>query len=164
LGGMSGEMVPEILTNSRFYLELSLDGSSEAIDAVFLECKGFKYTQDIIEACEVTPYQWAKASRGQVVRTKVPGNVKTNQLVLRRGLSASMTIWNWFDAVQSGNWSNQRRNGSLSIYNQAAVVQARFEFSGGWPSNYMIADVNAGGSEIEIEELEVTIEEFKRVR
>lgn len=154
----------ELLTNSRFYLELSLDGSDEAIDAIFKECKGFKATQDIIEACEVTTQQWGKASRGRVVRTKVPGNVKYTNLTLRRGLTSSKTVWNWFQAVESGEWGQQRRNGSLNIFDQAGMLQARFEFSQAWPASYSIADVSVEGAEIEIEEMEIAVEELRRVR
>lgn len=157
-------MERELLTNSRFYLELSLDGSDLAFDAIFRDCKGFKATQDVIEACEVTPQKWGTASRGRVVRTKVPGNVKYTNLILTRGLSASETIWNWFEAVQEGNWAQQRRDGSLNIYDLAGDLQARFEFSRAWPARYSIADVNAGGAEIEIEEMEIAVEELKRVR
>jgi hypothetical protein len=31
---------PEILTNSRFYLELKLDGSKDSVDGYFMECQG----------------------------------------------------------------------------------------------------------------------------
>ncbi|HBE18367.1 MAG TPA: phage tail protein, partial [Cyanobacteria bacterium UBA11367] len=46
---------PELLINSRFYIELKLDGSQEPVDAYFMECKGFKHSQEVIEVCEVTP-------------------------------------------------------------------------------------------------------------
>jgi phage tail-like protein len=154
--------LPEILTNCRFYLELKLDNANEAVDAYFMECKGFKRTQDVIEVCEVTSQRWGKATQGNVVRTKVPGNVKSNNLVLKRGMTQSMTLWNWFKAVQEGKWSEQRRNGSLSIYDQAGNIQARFEFFGAWPISYTLADVNASSNEVEIEEVEIAFEEFVR--
>jgi phage tail-like protein len=154
----------ELLTNSRFYLELSLDGSDESVDATFRDCKGFKNTQDIIEACEVTPQKWGQASRGAVVRTKIPGNIKYTNLILSRGLSSSKTLWNWFEAVQEGNWAKQRRDGSLNVYDQAGGLQARYEFSRAWPARYSIADVSAGGAELEIEEMEIAVEALKRVR
>ena len=34
-------MHPEILTASRFYLELSLDGSNQSVDGIFMDCQGF---------------------------------------------------------------------------------------------------------------------------
>ena len=153
---------PEILTNSRFYIELSLDGSQDPVDAYFTECKGFKHTQEVIEVCEVTPQRWGKAKYGQVVRTKVPGNIKTINITLRRGLTKSKTIWKWFDTVQTGNWGEKRRNGSLSIYNQAGDVQAIFEFYNAWPTNYIASDLDANSTELAIEEIEIAVEVFSR--
>ena len=101
----------EILTTNRFYLELKLDGSVEPVDAYFMECQGFKRTQEVIEVCEVTPQKWGKAgtTAGRVVRTKVPGNVKSNNLILRRGMTSSITVWNWFNEVEQGGWAKQRK-------------------------------------------------------
>lgn len=155
---------PEFLIASRFYLELSISNSQYPVDGVFMDCKGFKRTQDVIEVCEVTPNKWGKQNKGMVVRTKIPGNVKTNNLVLRRGLTSSTALWKWFDDIQSGNWSKQRRDGSLTIYDQASDVQARFQFFRAWPTNYSIADVSATSTDIEIEELELACEEFKRIQ
>lgn len=154
----------EILTAHRFYLELKLDGSQDQVDGTFLECQGFKRTQDAIDICEVTHNQWGKAKKGQIVRTKLPGNVKSGNLTLRRGMTCSMAFWNWFQAVQEGNWVTQRKNASLTIYDQAAKPQARFEIAGAWPASYKLADVNARSTDIEIEEVEVAFEEFKRVK
>ena len=154
---------PEILTSCRFYLELSLDGSSQSIDGIFLDCKGFKCSQEVIEVCEVTPNQWGKAQKGMVMRTKIPGNVKTTNLVLRRGLMSSMALWQWFEAIQKGNWAKQRRDGSLKIYNQKGESQAQFEFLNGWATSYNISDLSASSTDYEIEELEIACEVFKRV-
>ncbi len=153
---------PEILTTCRFYLELKLDGSEDPVDAYFMDCKGFKRTQEVIEACEVTPQKWGKATYGQVVRTKVPGNVKSNNLTLRRGMTRSQTFWKWFEAVQEGRWSEQRKDGSLTVYDQAGTIQARFDFQGAWPTSYTLTDLSSSSNEVEIEEVEVAFEEFTR--
>lgn len=155
---------PEFLTAQRFYLELKLDGFNQQVDGIFLECQGFNRTQDVIEICEVTPNKWGQASKGQVVRTKLPGNVKSGNLTLRRGMSNSITFWNWFQLVQDGNWSKQRKDASLTIYDQAGKPQARFNLIGAWPTSYKLADVSARTTDIEIEEIEVTFEGFKRIK
>jgi phage tail-like protein len=153
---------PEILTNCRFYIELKLDGSEDPVDAYFMECKGFKRTQDIIEVCEVTPQRWGKAKSGQVVRTKVPGNAKSSNLVLRRGMTKSITVWKWFEAVEQGNWAEQLRDGSLSIYDQGGNQQAIFQFQGAWPTSYTVSDFSASNGDMEIEEMEVAVTTFTR--
>ncbi len=152
----------EILTAHKFYLELSLDGSNEQVDAIFLECQGFQRTQEVIEICEVTPNKWGKASKGQVVRTKLPGNVKSGNLKLRRGMTKSITFWKWFQSVQDGNWAIQRKNASLTIYDQAGQPQATFNLKAAWPASYKLTDVNARSTDIEIEEIEVAFEGFER--
>ena len=155
----------EILTANRFYLELKLDNSNEKVDGIFLECQGLKRSQDAIEICEVTPNTWGKDSKnkGAVVRTKIPGNVKSGNMTLRRGMTCSVTLWNWFEAVQEGKWSTQRRDADLSIYDQAGKVQARFRLGGVWPTSYKVADLSARATTIEIEEMEIAFETFKRV-
>lgn len=156
--------VPEILTAHRFYLGLTLDGQKDNVDGFFLECQGFKRSQDAIEITEVTPNKWGASDKGQVVRTKIPGNVKSGNITLKRGMTNSLAIWKWFEAVQEGKWASQRKSAALTIYDQAGQEQARFELAGAWPASYKIADVNARSSDIEIEEIEVAYEEFKRVK
>ncbi|HBE18366.1 MAG TPA: phage tail protein, partial [Cyanobacteria bacterium UBA11367] len=85
-----------------------------------------------------------------------------NNITLRRGMTKSATLWKWFEAVQEGNWAKQRRDGSLTIYNQAANPQARFEFQGAWPVSYIVSDLSSSGTDLEIEEMEIAIEIFKR--
>jgi phage tail-like protein len=155
----------EILTSNRFYIELELDKSNDKVDGIFLECQGLKRTQDAIEICEVTPNKWGAANKNQgaVVRTKIPGNVKSGNLTLKRGMTCSQTLWDWFEAVQEGKWADKRCNGSISIYDQSAKMQARFELRGMWPTSYKIADLSARATTIEIEEMEVAFESFKRV-
>ncbi len=157
---------PEILTSSRFYLELKLDGSKDSVDGYFMGCSGFQTTQQVIEIAEVTPQKWGKAgnSVGRVVSTKIPGNTAYNNITLRRGLTISMVFWDWLDVVQVGNWAKQRRDGSLVIYNQAAQEQFRFEFKRAWPVSYTISDVAAAEGNLEIEEIQLTLEELKRIK
>lgn len=130
----------------------------------FLECRGFQRTQEVIEVCEVTPQSWGSGgqSHGRVVRTKVPGNVKSGNLTLRRGMTFSATFWKWFQQVQDGNWTKQRKNVSLIIYDQASIAVAKFDLAKAWPTSYKFTDVNARSTEIEIEELEVAFEDFVR--
>lgn len=155
---------PEFLTASRFYLELKLADGNETIDATFLECQGFKRNQDVVEICETTPEKWGKASSGRVVRTKIPGNTKTENIVLRRGMTTSTTLWKWFADIEAGKWAEQRKDGSLVIYNQAGAEQARFDFQKAYPIRYTASDLNAQSSDMEIEELEIAVEIFTRTK
>lgn len=156
----------ELLTNSKYYLEITLAGSNDEIDGYFMECQGFKRSQEVIAACEVVPQKWgsANAKYGRVQRTKLPGNHKSENIILKRGLCVSDTLWRWFKAVEEGRWDKQRRDGDLTIYDQHADVKARFRFFRAFPTSYKITDLKAGSSEFELEELELAVEEFIRVQ
>lgn len=154
---------PEILVANNFFLELALDGGNSIEDATFKECKGLNEVQDLIEICEVTPEKWGQASCGRMIRTKIPGNSQTDTLILRRGMTRSTTLWKWFKSVKNGRWANQRRSGSLTIYDQTSDPQAKFEFSGAWAVKYIAADVDSASEEIEIEEIQIAFESFERV-
>lgn len=158
--------IPEILAAHRFYLGLELDGSYDSVDGIFLECRGFQRTQEVIEICEVTAEQWGSQgqSKGRVVRTKLPGNVKHGNLTLRRGMTFSVTFWKWSKQIQDGNWGKQRKDASLVIYNQSSAEIARFNLFRAWPTSYKITDVSARSNEIEVEEIEIAYEEFERVK
>ncbi|MEO0985386.1 MAG: phage tail protein [Cyanobacteria bacterium J06639_14] len=156
----------EVLTNARFYLELKLKGSNDIIDAYFMECQAFKRSHDVIEHCEVVAQKWGSkpAQRGRVIRTKLPGNTKNDNIVLRSGMTASPTMWQWFQDIEQGNWSKQLRDGDLTLYDQAGEVQARFRFLGAWPVSYKIGDVKADASDFQIEELALAVDDFLRVK
>ncbi|MBE9141291.1 phage tail protein [Nodosilinea sp. LEGE 07088] len=154
----------ELLAANRFYLELKLEGSDTSADATFLECQGFKRSQEAVEISEVTPKKWGQANLGRSVHTKIPGGAKTENIILRRGMTGSMTFWKWFEAVETGQWAKQLRNGSLVIYDQGGQEQARFDFQNAWPLRYTAADVSAQSTDLEIEELEIAVDTFVRVR
>ena len=155
--------VLEYLPSYRFMLQMDVDGSNGREDITFRECIGLELAQDLISIYETTPQKWAIANIGRVVRTKIPGNIKVENLVFRRGMTSSTTLWNWIEAVYSGGWSEQRRDGSLTVFNQAGDAQMRLDIIRAWPVRYQAADVKSDGDLIEIEELEVAFDMIERV-
>lgn len=155
----------EVLTTSKFYVEITLQGSLEQIDGYFMECSGLSRSQEVIEIVEVTPQVWGKngSSKGRVVRTKLPGNVKNDNIVLKQGLTISMTMWTWLKSVEDGNWTQQLRDGDITIYDQASIERARFRFNGAWPVRYKVSDFKADSSEFAIAEVELSVKDFLRI-
>jgi phage tail-like protein len=162
MGTATSLKTPVFLTNSNFYLSLKLEGSTDAVDAIFKECQGFDYSQDVIEFCEVTGGRWGKARDGKLLRTKLPGNSRTGNLTLLRGMTSSMAVWNWFKSIQDGKWYEKRKNALLTIY-EGGIPQTSFQFTAAWPTKYRISDVKADGQDVEIEEVEIAYEGFERL-
>ena len=154
----------EILTACRFYVELTLEGSKDGVDGLFMECKGFKVAEEVVEFTEVYPEPWGSAKRGLIYTSKMPGAKTTvDNISLRRGLSGSETLWNWVSSVHGGGWEKQRRSGSIAVYRQNGDIGALFQFEGAWPISYSVTDNAASSSELACEELEIACEVFKRI-
>lgn len=147
-----------------FSVDLTLSGSKK-VDAIFLGCGGFNYTQDVIEICEVTPNFWGKENKfeGRIANTKLPGNIKYDNLLLLRGSSDSDKFWNWFYSVENGMWSEQRLDASVIIYDPNKKELARFNLERAWPASYKISDLHSRSQDLHIENLEVAFESIKRV-
>ena len=154
--------LPEILTVSRFYIELQLQNSTES-DGYFMECSGFKYSQELIEFNEVFPQKIGVKTIGQVRTSKIPGNYTVDNITLKRGMNCSMTLWKWIKNTQERQWANNCLDGSLVIYKQNGVEGARFDFFNAFPVSYSIAGVDVAGGDLAFEELELACENFKRV-
>jgi phage tail-like protein len=153
----------EFLTSSRFYVELLLGGSG-SVDGSYRECTGFQYSLDVIEIAEVSPQKWGtkNATKGKVIRTKIPGNYKVDtKIVLRRCISSSMTLWQWVTKVE-GDWGKNRKDGSLTICKQDSTLGAIYNFYNAWPASYVIGDVDASGNELLVEEIEMVCENLER--
>lgn len=159
----------EVLTTSRFYLELTLEDSKDLIDGYFMDCSGFKRSHEVIEICEVTPPPSSGSNTqvvGGVVRTKIAGNTKCENITLRFGMTISDTMWKWFADVatkEKGNWAKRRKDGTLTLYNQGGEQQAQFTFKRAWPVSYKISDPKADSTDFQIEEVELAVEDFFRV-
>lgn len=158
----------EYLTASRFYVELQLNGSIDEVDGLFMECKGLKYYQDVIEFAESFPEGWGLngkgSSVGRIHRSKIPGTEKIDNINLRRGTNASETLWRWIEAAQEGGWAEAQKDGSLTLYRQDGSIGARFDFEAAWPVSYNISDSMVTATDLTFEDLEIACESLRRVR
>jgi phage tail-like protein len=154
---------PTLLMASSFSISLQLDGSKDSVDGIFMGCDGFDFTQEVIQFKEVTNARWGKASKGRLRLTKLPGEALGGNITLRRGMSISMSMWKWFELVQEGNWFKQRKTASLTLH-ENGTPQAVFEFTAAWPTRYRVGEMTTDSSDVELEEVEIAYEGFKRIK
>lgn len=155
---------PTVLMAGSFAITLQFPDSKDSIDAVFMGCDGFDFTQEVIQFREVTSDRWGEkgTAKGRSRLTKLPGNAGGGNIILRRGLSISTSAWKWFDSVQKGNWFKQRRTILVAFY-QHTTIQASFTFTEAWPTKYRIGEMKMDASNVQIEEVEIAYEGFSRV-
>lgn len=94
---------------------------------------------------------------------KIPGLVKYGNLTLKWGITESLDLYNWRKLVEQGKMKDARRNMAVVILDEEANPTARWEFSEAWPSKYDAPDLNAKGTDIAIETLEIVHEKMERV-
>ena len=136
-----------------YHFHVEIDGISQA---QFKECSGLESTSEIIE------YKEANKDSVTVVR-KQPGALKYSDIVLKRGITDIMELWDWRKKVEQGKIDEARKNGSIVMYSQGDQEIARWNFVEGWPSKISGPQAKADSNEVAIEEMTMAPEGLERV-
>lgn len=135
---------------SSFYLDIS-----GQITGTFRECTGLGSESEIME-------HKAVLGNGQVVIYKIPGNLKYDNIVLKRGVTDDMQIWEWRKKVEDGKVDDARMSGTITMFNQENTPIAEWTFDNAWPVKVSGPTLNAGGNDIAVEELHIAHEGMMR--
>ena len=93
---------------------------------------------------------------------KQSGLIAYGNLILKWGITASMELYNWRKMVEQGKLTSVRRNMSVILIDEEGNDAARWDFTNAWPSKYKGPDLNAKGTDIAIETLEIVFETMQR--
>jgi phage tail-like protein len=132
-----------------FHFGVELEG--KFAETYFTEVSGLGSEQEVIEHKVVN-------DKGVEVVMKIPGRLKWEDIVLKRGITSNMDIWKWRKEVEDGGVEEARTNGSIVMYNQSLDEVARWNFQGAWPVKVTGPSVKADSNEIGIEELTIAHE------
>jgi len=136
----TGQVVDPYI-NFNFMVEL--DG---IVQATFHECSGYDSNIDVIEHRE----------GGATTPRKLPGLTKHSNLVLKRGLTSSVELWNWHAQTKNGNV--QRKSGSIVICDRSGAEVLRWHFYNAWPCKWTGPQLTSEGNDVAIEALELAYE------
>lgn len=128
----------------------------DQITGYFTEVAGIGSEHEVIEH-KVT-------QGGKEVVIKVPGRLKWGDITLKRGLTASMDLWNWRKLVEDGKVKEARKNGSIIMYDSELKEVARWNFNNAWPTKLSGPSPKADSNEFGVEELTITHEYITRVK
>ena len=107
--------------------------------------------------------EYREGNESTVVR-KLPGLTKYGNLVLKRGITDSMELYNWRKLVEQGKIQDARKNMTIILLNEEGNDAARWEFEGAWPIKYDAPDLTSKGNDVAIEILEIVFETMIRVK
>ena len=91
---------------------------------------------------------------------KLPGLTKYSNIVLRRGVTDDRELYDWHRRIVQGDI--ERKNGSVVLLDRRGQEVARWNFFRAWPSKWDGPDLNAEGSDVAIETLELAHEGVER--
>jgi phage tail-like protein len=109
-----------------------------------------------LPAAEIETIEYREGSDRTSAARKLPGRVRYGNLVLRRGVSGRLELWQWFDAVRNGQ--PDRRNVTVTLLDEARNPVQQWRFREAWPVKYDPSDLRGKGNDVVIEMLELAVE------
>jgi phage tail-like protein len=140
----------DVITANRF--AIVIDGYEIA---VFAELSGI--------TVEVEPPEYWESTGTAVEVNKLLGKIKPPTITLKRGMSGSLELWSWHEAVRKGNMAAARRSCSLVMYNAEGKPVGKYWLEKAWPSKLDLAGLKAGAGEALMETVTLVCEYIQRV-
>lgn len=95
---------------------------------------------------------------------KLSGLTKYGNITLKRGLTDSMDIYDWYKGVAQTGALKARKNISLILIDEEGNDKSRWDIVEAWPTKYDASDFSAKGNEVVIESLEIVHEGVTRAK
>jgi phage tail-like protein len=110
-------------------------------------------------SAEIQPIEHRENKPGGIpIIKKLPGARKWGDITLKRGTTDDPGWMKWIKEVQDGKIDGARRNASVVLYDFERGEKARFNLLNAWPIKWSMGSLQAGGSEIAVEEVTITHE------
>ena len=146
---------------NNFFLEI--DGS---VVALLTSVSGLDIEMDVVSI-----EQAGASGKTQVVKTLGKAN-KAPDLTLVRMAPPDMTqdkLWGWFNDIRDkgillSDRSNNRKNGSIVMYDSTNAEISRFNFTNGWPSKIATDQLSVESNDPVKETITLVCERLERVK
>jgi phage tail-like protein len=89
------------------------------------------------------------------------GRRKPGSIVLKRGVAADTSLWDWYSNVING--ASDKRTIQVTVYNRRNKPVARYHLENAWPSTYEVSAFTAESGRAALETVTMTCEFIQRV-
>jgi phage tail-like protein len=149
MGNPANDRVGYPFTNFNFSVEIQVPGVSDQLcSAAFQECDGLEMTMDV---------KTIKEGGNNSTLVRLPGMLGYGTLTLKRGMTPSFDLWDWFSAVV--------RDPTIRAHGEVVVLapdgeteRARFILGRCLPTKLKAPVLNAKDGAVAIEELQLAYE------
>jgi phage tail-like protein len=134
-----------------FSVEIRVPGVVDRVcNAAFAECDGLEMTMEVKRIRE---------GGNNAVHVVLPGPTAFGQLTLKRGMTSSFDLWDWFQAVQTT--PSLRADTTVVMLAADASEQVRFLLARCIPVRLKAPALSARDGAVAIEELQVAYESLQ---
>ncbi len=137
-----------------FHFSVDIQG---VVKGYFTEVTGLGSETETIEQKVVN-------EKGKDVVIKVPGRLKWENIVLKRGITSSMDLWKWRKCIEDGDVDGNRHDGSITMYDQKLQPIAIWNFFKAWPAKITGPQPKADSNQIGVEEMTIVHEYIVRTK
>jgi len=131
-----------------------LDIGGKAV-GYFTECSGLNIEYETVEHKIVN-------EKGVPVIIQQPGRIKYSDIVLKRGITSNLDIWDWRKEIEEGKIDSARVSGTVTMLSQDGNPLSLWHFERGWPSKVTGPQVKSDSNEYGVEEVTIVIERLYR--
>lgn len=144
-------------TTFNFRVRISLD-DKELCDAAFSECDGLEMTMEP---------KTHREGGNNVTQYQLIGPVTYGQLTLKRGMTKTFDLWDWFNRVNTPDGYGTRAQTQVEVLSsegpggegqEEGGVDARFTLSNCLPVKLRAPTLSANGGGVAIEEMQIAYE------
>ncbi|MFH5187476.1 phage tail protein [Paenibacillus sp. TAB 01] len=90
-----------------------------------------------------------------------PKQTKFSRIVLKRGLTQSTELWDWYEATIVGK--AKQTNGSIILFNETGEEVCRWNFFDAYPVKWNGPELNAANGNVAIESIEIVHHGLKTI-
>ena len=122
--------------------------------AGFAECTGASSSTD--------PIEYREGNEKPLTVRKLPGLTKYTNITLKWGITDSRELFDWYTDITKGKI--ERKNGSIVLMDTDGITEKiRWNFTDGWPCKFDAPDLNAKGTDVAIQTMEICHEGITQV-
>jgi phage tail-like protein len=118
-----------------------------------------QFAEVVVPAAEIAVVEYREGADKASVARKLPGRVSYGNVVLRRGITADLSLYEWFRAVADGDF--QPRNVMIVLLDAQRQDVRRWLARDAWPTKYDGPTLNATNNEVAIEAMELAVERIE---
>jgi phage tail-like protein len=126
-----------------------LFGAKFCIEIGNIQYAGFTEAAGLEAEIEIFEYQ---EGGNNLYTHKLPGRVKYPKVTLKRGVTDSNDLWEWFESVTYRRI--ERKNMSIVLYDQEGSEVRRWNLTNAYPTKWSGSTLKANENAVSIETLE----------